>query len=1201
MSIVCSQCGFHNPPGMRYCGNCGTRLVEEKMEPQQAAPEKTTRAHGEQPPVVDPASLGVLTGADLLERFHKAGLEASGQRRSVTVLFVDLSDYTRLSEELSDEELYELVQKFIRLLVNDVYKYEGMVDKLTGDGLMALFGAPIAHENNAERAIRSAMDMVSDVAKLSQELVLHGYTLNVHIGIHSGSVIVGELGGNGVMNYTAIGDSVNLARRLEEVASPGVILVSEKVFRRTSRLFNFEQLPPVSLKNISKEVQAFRVVSMRSKASLMRGIDGLQAPLIGRETEYAQIKQKIDRLVAHGIGGVILLVGEGGMGKSRLTREIRLSLDESCLAIFEGQSLTYRKPISYWIFQDMLRNFMGLPGNSPASMIQQRLAETLSSLLGDEGSTILPYLEHLFSIQPSDMAARERFQYLDPGQLRQQVFLAVRDFLVGVARNKPVLLILEDLHWADEASLELIRFLMDSTRSSPIILYAITRPFEGEVINAIHERAQQRLAGQYLLLRLEALLPDQSEKLLDALITITDFPEELHRQIIERSAGLPFYLEEILRMLMEQQIIIQREGHWQLTSVVDIGVIGVPESLQGLILARFDRLALPQQIILQTASVIGYRFSTQILRQVLSAETEFSPAVIDESLHLLLEREFIIPQEGIEEEAENGNGAGEVNYQFRHVLVSDAVYSTLLQRDRRELHTRVGEVIENMYRDRLDGYIEVLAGHYLRSPYLDRALHYLALAGEKAARSYANDQALQFFRQALEILPKVSPSAEQSMRVHSGLGDALLIAGDYTGAREQYVEAIESLGLPGRTGLLRYPPVKQDGMAMDRTSYLSLLSQLQRKIGKALENQGEYDRALAYIRSAQLVLLDEPVAFAIERANCLNDTGWIYFRRGSLDEAEKVLNEGLQLAIPAGQLDLTASILNRLAGVYFQRNAVDQAANYMKRSLRIREEIGDVVAVARSYNNLGLIDWKQGALQAALDEFNRSYRLHENLGDIEGQIVLQTNMGLIELDLGNLSEARRRFQEALDNARQIGHSFHICMTQMHLALLNVYAENWPAVLEYGLLSLAGFQELGVKENLLDISVSLGWAYVGLSDDLHCREIEASILSMLSEGQGPGGTPPESHGRAYRLLSSLAGLRGDLDGAARAIERSVEIFSQAGSLLERSRSLVFLGKSLAAQGKMDLAMPLFYEARQVFQKMGARLELSRLEKLQQEMP
>ncbi len=313
----------------------------------------------------------------------------------------------------------------------------------------------------------------------------------------------------------------------------------------------------------------------------MRGIDGLQAPLIGRETEYAQIKQKIDRLVAHGIGGVILLVGEGGMGKSRLTREIRLSLDESCLAIFEGQSLTYRKPISYWIFQDMLRNFMGLPGNSPASMIQQRLAEPLSSLLGNQGSTILPYLEHLFSIQPSDMAARERFQYLDPGQLRQQVFLAVRDFLVGVARNKPVLLILEDLHWADEASLELIRFLMDSTRSSPIILYAITRPFEGEVINAIHERAQQRLAGQYLLLRLEALLPDQSEKLLDALISITDFPEELHRQIIERSAGLPFYLEEILRMLMEQQIIIQREGHWQLTSVVDIGIIGVPESFRG--------------------------------------------------------------------------------------------------------------------------------------------------------------------------------------------------------------------------------------------------------------------------------------------------------------------------------------------------------------------------------------------------------------------------------------------------------------------------------------------------------------------------------------------------------------------------------------------------------------------------------------------
>ncbi len=1186
---------------MRFCGNCGTRLVEVSAVPTPAnVPVEPLPVHTEEAPAIDPEKIGVMTGTDLIERFRQEGLEASGQRRSVTILFVDLTGYTSLSEQLSDEELYEFVQKYIRLLVNDVYKYEGMVDKLTGDGLMALFGAPIAHENNAERAVRAALDMVADVTRLSTELNIQGRDLRIHVGLNAGTVIVGGMGSDGLMNYTAIGDSVNLSRRLEEAAGPGMILVSENVYRQTSRLFNFETLPPLSLKNVSKPVTAFQVLGSKERPGSMRGIEGLRAPMIGRDNEFGQVKKTVDRLVNYQTGGVILLVGEGGMGKSRLTSELKSILEYDRLHVMEGQSLTYRKSIPYWIFQDMLRNYMGVATDAPGNLLQQRLAETAQDILADETREKLPYLEHLFSFQPSDPQAVERIQYLDPGQLRQQVFLALRDLLVGISHRRPLLMILEDLHWADDASLDMIRFLIDSTRSAPVLIYAISRPFEGGAVQAIHERAQQRLIDRYIYLRLQALPPDQSAELLQALLSIRNLPESLCKQIIERSAGLPFYLEEILRMMIERNII-QRDGdQWRLTNGADSSVMGVPETLQGLILTRFDRLAPAQRRLLQTASVVGYQFSTQVLSQVLLGQMDgISHSEIYDTLRLLSEREFIVPLGTVEISTGPEAPGSDKSYQFKHVLVSDAVYSTLLQRDRRDLHTRVGDSIERIYAGRLDNFIEVLAGHFLRSPHLNRALYYLILAGQKAARSYANEQALLLFRQALELLPNTEHTQDQIVKIHAGLGDALLTAGDYSGARGHYIHAMEELGIPGKTGQLNSLNNSSVLKTFRGTEIVRMLSQLYRKIGKTHESQGDYEKALVYLQSAQTVLRSDQDAFALEQANTLNDTGWIFFRRGNLEQAEILLAEGLRMAEESGQIDVTASILNRLAGIYFQRDSVEPALDYLERSLHLREEIGDVVAVARSYNNLGLINWKQGLLQNALDNFDRSFHLQANLGDIEGQIVLHTNMGLIEMDCGNLLDAQRHFQEALETAGQIGHFYHVCMARMHLALLNVYAGHWSTVLEYAQSSLSGFQELGVTENMLDINVSLGWAYLNLGDEGRASEIQERLRSLLSDENGTA-SPSEGQGRAYRLLARFASERSDLAGARVALEKSAMVFEQLGGELERSRSLVELGNLLTAYGQIDQAKSLFSEARSVFTKMGAKLELSRMASIEQNL-
>lgn len=1169
MSIVCENCGFENPPGMRFCGNCGTRLVEVKSAPKpirspEHSPIDETR--------VDPARLGVMTGSDLMARFQQAGLEASGQRRNVTILFVDLSGYSHLSEMISDEALYELVHRFIRVLADDVYRYEGMVDKFTGDGLMALFGAPIAHENDAERAIRAAMDMQADVAQLSKDTQeLHGIELRVHIGLHAGSVIVGGIGNDAIMNYTAIGDSVNLARRLEEAAEPGTILVSESVFRQTRRLFDYEALPPQRLKGIGREVRAYKLLKPKAQPGNLRGLDGLHAPMIGRADELKRLSQAVDRLIHKHQGGTVLLVGEAGMGKSRLTAELKASLNLSEVRILEGRSLTYRKSIAYWIFQDVLRSYLGVTPETPSGEVHLRLVDEvkLAFTPGSDWRERLPYLEYLLSIEPTGGSPASRLRYLDAGQLRQQIFLAVRDLFVSEARRKPLLLILEDLHWADESSLELIQFLLDTTLRVPLLIYAISRPFEGSAVTSIRERAQRRLASRFLDIQLQALPPDQSKQLLHALLALPDLPETLREGIIQRSAGSPFYLEEILRMLIENHILYREGEQWRLTPGADPGAIGVPETLQGLILTRFDRLLPAQRQVLQTASVIGYQFNTDVLAKVLSPLPEGELTSI---LNWLVEREFVQPDPGT-------FGKDLV---FRHALVSDAVYSTLLQRDRRELHSRVAEAIETLHTNRLESQVEILANHYLRSSQIERALHYLILSGQKAARDFANNQARQHFEQALGLLDKVPHTAQQAFQIHMGLGDALVTAGDYHTAREHLQAALEMV----------LDPVDDDSIRQH--------SILQRKIATTYERQGDYEQALDRLLAAEAILRRSNTPFPVEQASILNDIGWVYSRRGSTDQAESFLIQALKLAEPTGQYDVIASILNRLGGICFQRDALEQAAVYLARSLELREKIGDVVNVARSFNNLGLLRWKQGDLTGALEYFHRSFRLQANLEDVEGLIELKNNMGLVEVDRGNMDQAAKHFHEALQSAMQIGHSYHIGLSNLHLAFLKVSQEAWQEALDHSRISLASFQEIGVQEHQLELHTFIGLAYLGLGRLAETEEAARVVTQTLTAGEGSVAGGLESEGRALRLTGAVARQNQDWEQACQDFKRSAETFAQVGNQLEQARSLVELADLLADRGQQDEARVYLLQAGAIFRSQGASQNLSKLAEVESKL-
>ena len=1155
---LCPSCGFLNPPGMKFCGNCGTRLVQPETPPGESGP-----------PELLPERIGVMMGPDLRERFRKAGMEATGHRRAVTILFVDLTGFTPLSEKLESEQLYELLQEFIARMVDLVYRYEGMVDKLTGDGLMALFGAPISHENNSERALRAALDMHHAMGDLNKKWNLGSDTeLTIHIGVNDGEVIIGGMGGTGrLLNYTAVGDSVNLAKRLEESADPGSTFVSESIHRQMSALFDFDALPPLALKGKAAPVAAYRLAGPRTRPAPVRGLKGLHSRMVGRESELKQLETVAHNLEERKQGGLVLVMGEAGIGKSRLTRELKSLIHPRTLRVIEGQTLTYRKSIPYWVFQDLLRNYLGAGASLPAADLRLLLGTRLRQVMGSGAESALPYLENMLGFEASGEAA-EALSHLDAEQLNRQIGLALRDLLTAEALQRPLLIVMEDMHWADDLSVSLLMSLLELVSRLPLVIYVISRPFEGGSLAKVRDFGREKLPGCYAEIALHSLEPEQSAQLLSSLLPIPQIPEALRTEIIERSAGLPFFLEEILRVLIEKKVIFEEEDAWHLNPIVEITGLGVPETLQNLILARFDRLDPEYRLVLQTASVIGFEFGLPVLRTVLAENLK---AGLERILASLVEREFITPL----------SESGEETYSFRHALMSDAIYSTLLQRTRKEMHGKIGCAIELLYQDHLDDQVELLASHFQGSALLDKALHYLILAGQKAARRFANAQARQHFEAALGLLDSVPHSDEQYLQAHEGLGEALLITGDHQGARSHFEAELERIGT--------VQPQRADWDA----ATCEHAAMLHRKVATTFERQGDYETALAQLSQAQHILDKAPAPAPVEQASVLNDLGWIYFRRGNPDLAEQYLLEALPLVENTPSYAVTASIYNRLGGIKFQKDQLDLTIDYTRKSLALREKIGDTAAMARSYNNLGLISWKAGNWSDALGYLERSFNLQVKLGDAVAMIDLHTNQGLLQLDRGETQQAEAHLKQALAESQQIGHGRLTAQAYLNLTFYSVQTGAWKAALDYSRQSQARYQEIGVKDELVELYTYMGMACLGQGNvgfAEHWGQEALSLFDQLGKGKSPRRI--EDQGRALRLLGDASCWRGEWAQSRMYYEQSMAAFRSVNNQLEYGRSLAALAGVGGNFADLD-PRALKGEARQIFTRLGAALDLQKM--------
>jgi class 3 adenylate cyclase len=548
----------------------------------------------------------------------RAASHFTGERRVVTILFVDVVGSTALSEKVDLETWTRIMNEAVDGITPVIHKYEGTVARVLGDSILVFFGAPVAHEDDAARAMHAALEVLDLGQEYAHELdQKYGLDFAIRATINTGTVVINSVGDDLKYEFTAMGGAVNLTSRIKFAAEPMTALVSENTYRFVEPLFELEMLEPVEVKGREKLVNVFRVCGVKALPDPVRGIVGLYSPMVGRDQELNTLLSLCNALRV-GLGRAVLLVGEPGLGKSRLIAELKAIVESGNhgQAPFwaEGRSLSYGSGIAYHLLSGLVRSLIGITDLAEEPEIRARLKSFTKELLEGERMEIYPYLGHLLALKMGK-DAQERIQMLDPQSLQNQYLIAIQRLLEALTSRQPLVLVLEDLHWADPSSAELFSRLLPMASGLPLLFCLVTRP-ERETPGWELVREARALMGSGLTeISLTALTELESRELVANLLEIEALPERIRKVIFKKAEGNPFFVEEVIRMLIDRGAIIQDNGSW--AAGAEIENIDIPDNLQSLLLARIDRLPEDVKEVLRVAAVIGRQFPVQVLEQVL--------------------------------------------------------------------------------------------------------------------------------------------------------------------------------------------------------------------------------------------------------------------------------------------------------------------------------------------------------------------------------------------------------------------------------------------------------------------------------------------------------------------------------------------------------------------------------------------------------
>jgi len=966
---------------MRFCGHCGAPAAVE------AEPAAETAAVTE--------ALRSFVAGPVADKLIESGGHVPEERRLITALFADVSGFTALADRLETEELLEVIDPVISTLSAVVSRYEGYVEKFAGDALLALFGAPIAHEDDSSRALLVALEMHRELARIVPELP-HQAELTLHVGVNSGHGIARILGSEARMDYGVLGDAVILAQRLESAAPPGETYVSETTFRLTQKHFDFGWVGELALKGKSEPVPAWRLLGERSRPKLDSD-DSTATSFVGRRTELAAASKALGDAVAGG-GSVVTVVGEAGVGKSRLTNEIRAVAASLGFRWLEMRCVSYGHALPYWPYATLLRGLSGArPDETPAA-VRERLQAFLAA---QEADDTLPFFARLLGLP---LEGLERVAELEPEPYRRGLHDAFLRWVTSVSFAEPVVLAIEDLHWIDAASLALTAELAGAARSHRVLVYATTRP--DALASAEGLSPDTRMT-------LEPLDPDTVDELLAALLP-GSLPDDFARALFDRTRGNPFFVEEIVRSLKETGGLSSDAGGWRMQRGWDAAA--VPTTVEGAVAARIDLLPPEGSALLQTASVIGRRFRLPLLMAV-----EPSVASRPDAVAELVERGFL-------DRVADDDGADLV---FHHAIVQEVAYARMLRRRRRELHRTVADAAEALYGSG-DEVIDLLARHLYLGEGGAKAVDYLVRAGRRARQLFANAEAIVHLERAAEVAAR-EPGLEGSRAdVLVDLAELHELVGEYDQALDLYglvrAEWPDVRAWRGAAAVLRKRGEYEQALEVVNAGFAhsSLrdadVTPLWLEQGWILSVMGRFDQAIDTLEAA---LLNASGTRTVYVAQLLLQLARAETVEGRLESAlercfiAKAIFEGL------GDLSGDATTHRIVGDVYRSLGKLDEAEDWLRRGLGLAERTGSVEEIGGCLVNLALVEHERGSFPSAIEHNRRAIAEFERFGHASGRAQAYANLAWTLSEAGEFDEALELCERALELARSVGLSLTV--------------------------------------------------------------------------------------------------------------------------------------------------------------------------------
>ncbi|MEO0123194.1 MAG: adenylate/guanylate cyclase domain-containing protein [candidate division WOR-3 bacterium] len=1115
--MKCPQCGNENPTTNKFCGECGFNLLSyttvERIELlKKSIPESLVRK--------------IISTKDT----------AVKERRNVTVIFADISGFTSISEKLDPEELTLLMNKCFQKLGMMVYRYEGIIDKFIGDCIMAIFGAPVSHEDDPERAILSGLDMQNALEEINKEIGEGIKKLEIHIGINTGEVIAGRIGSDLQMEYTVMGDTVNVAQRLKDIATPGTILVGPETYQRTKHAFDFIKMEPIHLKGKEELVIPYEVIGKKWGSEY--GLGSFHSNLVGREQEIEKLKSAIEKIKEK--SHIFFINGEIGVGKSRLLYEFKkfIGISNPEIVIFEGRGISYESLIPYKAFADCLRwNFIPVNLND-SKEIKELVANKLKSILNSEFDESAPYIFKLLNMELTD-EEKQKVDYLDAHSLQLQIHLAVSTLFEKICSKSPLCLLIDDLQWLDSGSLEIINFLLPILKNNKTLFCFSCRAGEQKSIENFLKNVFQEYADFVEEIKLSNLSFESSISLINNLLS-EGIDENFKISIYERTKGNPFFIEEICRQVIETGA---------LKGETDLQKMELPGSIEAVVTARCDGLSKEARYLLKLSSIIGRSFPKLLIEEIVKEK---------EILKHLEELEVAdIITSAIREKG--------IYYTFRHPMFQEVTYHSILKSERAIYHKVIAETIEQQFLTMLEGCNSLLAHHFYECGEYDKASSYALKAGDESARIYANDEAIKQYQLAVSIATNHNKKAEALEKLadvlfmkYGGKSDALKF---YEQAKGITKDRLKHAEIDGKiANVLRQAGDIDKSIEIMRAAIKEIedmdsdiLAQLAYQIADALlESKSETKQAEEYAEKGIAVaerLNDYESIIAGMRMKAQ-----ILWRKGDIDRALEILlsNEKKLKNLENPQIQASYYILT--AAVFRNAGNLKKAIEYCTRSNEISQKIGNQRFLALGFNNLGIYYELSGEIKKGLEYYEKSLAIRSRIGDKRGESIGYFNLGALKGRIGELENAIEYYEKGLAIAREIK-DIRVMFNSI-LAIADVFLEfDQPEKFkEYINEAESIFKER--KEEWMEADLLGHYAeyYINLKDykmakDLILNTLKLSIIH----------TNIELRAKTYAILAQICFEERDPKAIEYAME-SLKITQSSSDRRDEIKSLIILGRA-----------------------------------------